>query len=198
MNKKIPCTSITKENLASAYWILYKEKGIQKVKVKEIADLAGYNRSTFYEYFKDVFEIQEYIENSIFDYLEQEIFSDLDLLNDEDVINKLTMLYETKAEYLSVLLSEKGNPMFVKRFKNFFKEKMFQSLPIDNLHQNPYVHYLFEYVLSAEIGVITYWYQANDELSLREIIQLIRSLHMKATQKEFIKFIRLTNHVKKN
>lgn len=34
MNKKISSKSITKSNLASAYWTLYKENGFQKVTVK--------------------------------------------------------------------------------------------------------------------------------------------------------------------
>ncbi|MCP1146629.1 TetR/AcrR family transcriptional regulator [Lysinibacillus endophyticus] len=57
MNKKISSKSITKSNLASAYWTLYKENGVQKVTVKDITSLAGYNRSTFYEYFKDVQDV---------------------------------------------------------------------------------------------------------------------------------------------
>lgn len=184
MNKKISSKSITKSNLASAYWTLYKENGVQKVTVKDITSLAGYNRSTFYEYFKDVQDVQEYIENSILDYVRQEILpKDLDFFNTEEVINRLTVLFETKGEYLSVLLS--GNPLFIKRFKNLMKDIMFQSYPIDK--KNPYAPYIFEYIISATIGTLNYWFQADDELSLREIIKFIRTLNTGDPQKELLK-----------
>ena len=46
----------TKENLVEAFWTLYKDKPLEKITVKEITDKAGYNRGTFYSYFKDTYE----------------------------------------------------------------------------------------------------------------------------------------------
>ena len=51
MQKKEKMTGQTRQNLMDAFWILYCEKRIEKITVKDIVNKAGYNRSTFYEYF---------------------------------------------------------------------------------------------------------------------------------------------------
>lgn len=184
MKKERLCRSVTKENLASAYWTLYKEKGTQKITVKEIITLAGYNRSTFYKYFKDVYDVQEYIENAVLDSIKQMIVN-LEHVKDEEVINGLANMYESNEEYLSVLLSEKGNPMFVKRFKNLMKEIMSQSVPYNK--QNPYAPYIFEYMTTAAIGAITSWFQNKDDVPLRALIKMMRKLNTGAPIKELMK-----------
>ena len=55
-------TQITRQNLIDSFWQLYCKKRIEKITVKEICDRAGYNRSTFYVYFKDAYEILDEIE----------------------------------------------------------------------------------------------------------------------------------------
>ena len=65
MKKQPELTAQTKENLMEAFWQIYCEKRIEKITVKEITMKAGYNRSTFYEYFTDVYDVLEQIENSL-------------------------------------------------------------------------------------------------------------------------------------
>ena len=52
MKKQPQITEQTKDNLRSAFWTLYSSKPIDKITIKEITDLAGYNRGTFYLYYK--------------------------------------------------------------------------------------------------------------------------------------------------
>ena len=55
----------TKQDLIDAFWALYCQKRIDKITVKEITQKAGYNRSTFYEYFIDIYDVLEQIETAI-------------------------------------------------------------------------------------------------------------------------------------
>lgn len=57
MRKQPEVTEQTKTNLRTAFWELYKEKPIEKITIKEITDAAGYNRGTFYLYYKDVYDL---------------------------------------------------------------------------------------------------------------------------------------------
>ena len=65
MNKQPEVTAQTKQNLIDAFWSLYCEKRIEKITVKEITQMAGYNRGTFYEYFTDVYDVLDQIELSL-------------------------------------------------------------------------------------------------------------------------------------
>ena len=62
MKKQPQITEQTKANLRSAFWTLYTRKPIEKISIKEITDLAGYNRGTFYLYYNDVYDLFSQIE----------------------------------------------------------------------------------------------------------------------------------------
>lgn len=175
MNKQTKVTAITKENLTKSFWNLYKLKRIEKITIKEITNVAGYNRSTFYEYFIDVYDILDYLEESNLRYMEEHILNDLDFLNNEEVIKRITNLYEEKGEFLSHLLGENGNPSFRKKFKNILKLAISNVFSINE--KDIYSDYIFEYVMSATIETIIFWFQENEKISLNELIALIRSIH---------------------
>ena len=46
MKKQPHITEQTKNNLRIAFWSLYAQKPIEKISIKEITELAGYNRGT--------------------------------------------------------------------------------------------------------------------------------------------------------
>ena len=71
MKKQPQITEQTKDKLRSAFWTLYSSKPIDKITIKEITDLAGYNRGTFYLYYKDVYDIFASIEMELLQASEQ-------------------------------------------------------------------------------------------------------------------------------
>lgn len=71
MKKQPQITEQTKDKLRSAFWTLYSSKPIDKITIKEITDLAGYNRGTFYLYYKDVYDIFASIETELLQASEQ-------------------------------------------------------------------------------------------------------------------------------
>ena len=56
----------TKRLLRSALTDLLKEKPIQEIKVREIADMVDINRGTFYQHYRDVYDMLNSIEDEIF------------------------------------------------------------------------------------------------------------------------------------
>ena len=57
MKKQPQITEQTKLALKTAFWELYTQKPLEKITIKDITDTAGYNRGTFYLYYKDVYDI---------------------------------------------------------------------------------------------------------------------------------------------
>ena len=63
MAKKNPqLTQQTVKRLKEAFWQLYETKPIEKISVRQITELAGYNHATFYLYFSSVRDVREQIE----------------------------------------------------------------------------------------------------------------------------------------
>ena len=119
--KKEGAKKETREALITAFWKLYREKSIEKITVGEIAAAAGYNRSTFYEYFYDVPDVLQHIENGIVEDMQFGIPDDDRLPMDEVVAT-----FERNADALSVLLGEHGDFSFFflirKRMRDAFAE----------------------------------------------------------------------------
>ena len=55
----------TPEILKDAFWKLYSEKEISKIRISEITNLAGYNWGGFSLYFKTLYELFDVIENEV-------------------------------------------------------------------------------------------------------------------------------------
>lgn len=56
----------TKENIIIAFWKIYREKSINKITIKELMDKAGYHRSVFYTYFKNIYDLLEQEQEDFF------------------------------------------------------------------------------------------------------------------------------------
>ena len=124
--KKEGAKKETREALITAFWKLYREKSIEKITVGEIAAAAGYNRSTFYEYFYDVPDVLQHIENGIVEDMQFGIPDDDRLPMDEVVAT-----FERNADALSVLLGEHGDFSFFFRVRGKMRDA-FHALAAEN------------------------------------------------------------------
>ena len=66
MKKNPKITGQTRENLLQAFWSLYRQKKIEHITIQDITTKAGYNRSTFYEYFVDIYDVLNRLEDFAF------------------------------------------------------------------------------------------------------------------------------------
>ena len=64
-NKNDRRSAKTREAIISAFIVLLTEKEINTITVKEIADRADINRSTFYKHYLDVFDLYDNVEHEI-------------------------------------------------------------------------------------------------------------------------------------
>ena len=66
----------TKKELIEAFWKLYAEKPVAKISVGSLCQLAGYNRTTFYNHFKDIYDLLEQASGDIFLTVRDEVLSE--------------------------------------------------------------------------------------------------------------------------
>lgn len=176
MKKKPEITAQTRQNLLDAFWSLYCEKRIEKITVKEITEKAGYNRGTFYEYFTDVYDVLEKLEDSLIPEIHE--LPPISV-KDQDMEMPLDMfmtLYEKNSKYYSVLLGDKGDPAFASKLKNSTKPVLKQAF-LEKSNINPIeFDFILEFVLSSMIGIMSYWFREDKVLSAEELVSLIYDL----------------------
>lgn len=161
----------TKRNLTDAFWQLYKGKSIEKISIKEVTDKAGYNRSTFYLYYNNIYELREQLEMRIL----EEFHCKISVLPPDPgmsaaMLEVITSLYQEQGEYIYYLLNTDHE--FVKRFRQAIKQEAPRMIGASGDWKG---NSLIEFSLSTILGALTYWYENRNEIDLKEFIPLLRS-----------------------
>ncbi len=164
MKKQPEITEQTRKNIVMAFCKLYEQKPIEKISVKDVINLAGYNRSTFYEYFTDVYALLKYIEDDVINYIKAK------MNNETRSPADLLTLFSAKEDYLKVLLGTYGCIHFQDRLKNEFMQ-------ISNESDNSLQPYLAEFHMMVSLSMYRLWLKNNKDISLDELSSLIHSLY---------------------
>lgn len=176
MKKQPEITAQTRQNIIDAFWSLYCEKRIEKITVKEITQKAGYNRGTFYEYFTDVYDVLEQIEESLIPSLNELPPIYMPNENMGMPIDMFMALYEQNSKYYSVLLGDNGDPSFASKLKNSTKpvirKEFHEKYNIDPVEFD----FILEFVLSAMIGIMSYWFSQDKIMPAEDLISLMYDL----------------------
>ena len=177
MNKKRPEATIkTKQAITDAFWTLYKKRRIETISVKDITMKAGYNRSTFYVYFKDVYDVLEQLEETLMPGIEHLPPVGSGARNDADLMKNMINIYEKNAEYYSVLLSENGDPHFVTKMKNVFKSMMMETLSSQVDLSKAEIDYALEFLVSATLATVKYWYDQDKNMPMEQLAAIVTKL----------------------
>ena len=172
MKKQPHITEQTKLSLRNAFWQLYTKKPIEKISVKEITEVAGYNRGTFYLYYKDVYDILTQIETDILINIRNVVNEAIQQTDPQDFINNLSIfveLMQTYSKYSTVLLSDKGDPHFTTRLKELIWPLLSRFfIPLEGL-DDYHVELLAEFYLSGILTAVSKW-NLNPQISLDEFI----------------------------
>ena len=191
MKQREAITQQTKQNFMDAFWDLYCEKTIDKITVKEITQKAGYNRSTFYEYFHDAYDVLEKLEETLIPNL-SELPPLRGVSEDFGLPTDLFMeLFEHNRQYYAVLLSENGDPAFASRLKRVIKPLLASVFSGSSDTTDTTLDYTLEYTLSAMIGILSYWISKPDPLPKNELYDLVHQL----MQEGPLKTLQQANHV---
>lgn len=175
MKKQPQITEQTKANLKDVFWKLYTEKPIERISIKEITDLAGYNRGTFYLYYKDVYDIFSQIEDEVLDKVKKVLDESLEKNDTFDLSEQMSVLLEmmqTHSHYATVLLSDQGDPRFVSRLKEIILpllNRYFISAEGHNAYQ---LSLLTEFYLAGLLASVNIWL-SNPQMPLDEFISFM-------------------------
>lgn len=176
MKRNLNVMTKTKQDLIDAFWMLYCEKLIEKITIKEVTEKAGYNRSTFYEYFIDIYDVLEQIEISIIPNINELPPIGISTETLGMPLGIFMTLYEKNNKYYSVLLGDNGDPTFASKLKNSIKPMIQEALKPNVSVNEIELDFILEYILSAMIGIMSYWFKQDKVLSVEKIISLITQM----------------------
>ena len=175
----------TSRSIMDAFWLLYREKPMEKITVKAICEKAGCNRSTFYEYFTDSYSVLEAIEEELLEYTRHKLTEELpaslarsfpEVRLDMETLAPVSALYTEKGEYFSVLTGERGDPSFQYKYKRAVKELLTQMLDDPAKKFDLSAGIVAEFTASAIIGAFNCWYPHREEYPVEKYTLLLVNL----------------------
>ena len=177
-------TTQTPEILKEAFWTLYSQKELNKIKIGEITDLAGFNRGAFYNYYKNVYDIFNRIETDVMDEISNIAWHIQDFIMDDDLSDKklrpILELYQKNEKYLKVLFTKEDNPRFMYRLKKLIRSRMLESIKNTKNSVDPkYIDYYVEYYVSGQINIIIYWFTKGSHIPVEEFSTIVKEIATK-------------------
>ncbi|MCP1424714.1 AcrR family transcriptional regulator [Paenibacillus xylanexedens] len=182
MKKQPEITDKTRQTFINVFCDLYSQKPIEKISIQEIANQSGYNRSTFYQYFTDIYELLDCVEERILKSIKEEMAGrEFSTHTIQDALQCLENAEEISV--LKAILGDYGSVHFVERLK---REIPFERLIVDFPTDDVLAPYIIEFYISTLISMFRLWIRNDKDLSSEELIKLIDSLFSKGITPYYI------------
>jgi len=171
-------TAVTRDDLMAAFIDLYGRKKIERITIKEITDLAGYNRGTFYVYFKDVYDILEQAEALMLSHLDKAISLLVTVKQNvfPEAFFKTMMEVLKENQQLASVLMSRGSIEYYHTIKKMIKEKLMNIREDLSPEDKRMLELTVEYQVSAVIGVLSYWVQSDLSESVEDLLTFVMDI----------------------
>lgn len=180
MKKNPEQTAATREKLKNAFWDIYSEKPLKSITVNEVASRAGYNRSTFYTYYKDIYDILEQTEEEILKMLENGRtvkFNMVDRAEYQKSMMNFGDFFKKNQKCLTILFGENGDPKLSCRIWNMTREKLIEDISgIDNKLDPVMYKYVAEYIVNSHAGAVMMWLRNGCDIPFEQLVDILFSM----------------------
>ncbi|MBQ3162202.1 MAG: TetR/AcrR family transcriptional regulator [Oscillospiraceae bacterium] len=120
----------TKQSISNAFIDLRSKKSLEKITIKELCETAQINKSTFYVYYRDIYDLSDKIEDEIV----SEVIRSLDttgkiLENSAELSKSLFYAYTAQTSLISVIFSGMRAQQLPKKIEAALREAIFSVYP---------------------------------------------------------------------
>ena len=174
MGKHTEQTDLTRQSIIDAFWILAKNGNV-RITASAVAEKAGVNRSTFYEYFPDMDGLVDHIERILIEELKELIGALYIKYNlncsHRDLAKALIPYYER----LTILLKRDSARRFLFRIQKEAVD-LFGKVTVN---PDPMIEYEIAYVVSAFTGLLLYWEETGRKIDEDTFTELFHTLSIR-------------------
>ena len=175
MNKRPDITDATRQRFVDTFCKLYETKPIEKITVKEIAEKAGHNRVTFYQYFHDAYEILEYLEKRLLENAKSSIEQNI---RSGDMFSRFETIFdgiiEDDPELVKLLLSGANYSSTLERCKAAIVPVITEVLAVDE--EDYRAKAVLEFYISGVASLLKYKVDNDDKITTVELGSVIKHM----------------------
>lgn len=112
----------TKAMIRNSFIKLLNEKPLAQIKLKEVCELAGINRSTFYRYYQDIYDWYNKMETECLEWA-QKFMQNMDKDNLQNILIYMLTATSNNFELFNALFNNQNNKKFSENVFKIFLEK---------------------------------------------------------------------------
>lgn len=168
----------TKKDFITAFWKLYEKKPIEKISIRELCEVAGYNRTTFYKYYCSIYDLLEYAVEDLIVPFEDKLrkYNDIKKLFDDDGIQQFFLfLLKMNNHYIELLMKQQHHNILEEKIKALVISAINQQIKEESTGKK-YVNYFITYQIAAAFGLLKYWFESGKNIKEGELVQLVYNI----------------------
>lgn len=134
----------TKKALCNAFLCIRSRKPLEKITVKELCEMAEINKSTFYSYYNDVYDLSDKIESDIVTSVIRSLDCSYDIFDTpKEFAMSLAIAYASQSTLISNVFSGTRMGRLPERIEAALKDIIFEKHPEfrDSLEKNLFITY---------------------------------------------------------
>lgn len=169
-------TNYTRQQLQESLLARIEEKPFEKITVNDIVTPIHLNRSTFYRYYDDKYQLIDEIERNLIKELNERNFQPWEMFDPYNSLDQVRAfvteslaLYQERTQLLHALLGPNGDHSFEERLANEFKRNFRQRFP----DTTPELQLIQEMMLAMSMQAFRYQLFHPTEITPDQIIELI-------------------------
>ena len=170
----------TKKSIRNAFLELRAHKPLERITVKELAELAQISKATFYLHYQGVHELLGEIEDQIIAGIEEQLANPPSLQTLDRLVNFLKHFKQSPREVklFYALSHDQGDPHFVRRLQQLIYDA-FQRGWQNRMPEASESHKMltFSYIVPGTISVLSAWIHGDmPDISAEEVVALLESI----------------------
>lgn len=123
-------TKRTKHNIINAFIELRSRKPLEKITIKELAEIALINKATFYSHYKDIYDLSEQLEKEAIDMLLKNLpHPDSLITNPKQATTELALAFMSQGKLVDILFSDSRSSLLINGIERGLKEKIYAAYP---------------------------------------------------------------------
>ena len=167
----------TRMALRESLLALLQQYPISKITVSRICEQADVNRSTFYLYYKDAYDLLEKIESELYDELSQAIAKSSDMMPNSDILKRVYEIIYKNRDLCRVLFGEYGDKEFMKKVGSLHRERMLQEWKkLYGSIDDTLLDYLYAFSAYTNIGIMDRWIARDFQETPNQLAQMVSRL----------------------
>lgn len=158
----------TRESIINAFLQLRAKKPLERITVKELADLARVNKATFYLHYKDVYDLSETLENELFERAFNSVAHPNSVLSEPKLfIKELVEGFVANKPLIDIIFGHDRRGILADKFEDEVRKFIFEKYP--RYKDSPEMNIALTYTIKGGY----YAYAENSQYGTDRVIAVI-------------------------